>query len=965
MSVSANNFVGYYQNVRGLRTKTHSFYSHVALSNYDFICITESWLTANFYDREIFDNRYIVYRCDRSAGESGAERGGGVAIAVRREYLPTQRDWPCPSPASSECIWISVPLSKHDVQGQTFLNICCVYIPHGPLYRDALETFFEICSQLKIDNPNDTFLITGDFNISDAQWVEADCAKLSLGTTNTLPLQLLSEFLSFSGLDQYNNCTNINQRILDLVFCNKNCTVISSNDLLTPEDLHHKALQIELHIVYTRPLKPAPTFVYRYYEANFNEINIKLLNINWIELFSGRALEDCVHIFYDILNDLIHKFVPKVPKRTSCSRPPWYTRPLRRLLNEKKKYHKLWKTYGNPLDLDTYKLLKKRITKLEPIFYRSYINHTESKINTHPKFFWTYIKSVFAKSGLPQVMHYKGLTASNGAQICDLFNEHFQSVFETPSDSSVDLNNLTPVINTVFDMDTIYISKNLVYKYLNSININKGSGPDDIPPVLIKNCSSSLTIPITLLFEKSIREGCVPSLWKRALVTPIPKGKVSTEIENYRPISKLCQFGKILEKMVTDQLSSAMRRHIIPNQHGFLSGRSVDSNLLSYTEFILDALDNNYQVDAVYTDFAKAFDKIDHERLLLKIWHFGIHGDLFRWIKSYVENRSQAVAVQGYTSHYRPITSGVPQGSHLGPLLFVLYINDITDCIKNSKMLLYADDTKIFRFIKNIDDCTVLQSDLNHFQAFCTSNNLFLNPDKCFIISFSRKRTSINFKYTLCNKELTRVNQIRDLGVIMDSKLTFVPHIDNILAKSFKQLGFILRVGKPFCRVSTYKILFNSYVRSRLEFASAVWNPLFKIHSDKIEKVQKKFVKAIEYRTGHKYIDYTTSLKRQNTTLLSSRRERIDVLILYKLINNIIDAPSLIHSLSFRVPRRCERTCKKKPLFHIPRSRTSYAKNGFIRRACRLYDEKFQKIDIFHETCCSFKRLSLQCIQQL
>jgi hypothetical protein len=198
----------------------------------------------------------------------------------------------------------------------------------------------------------------------------------------------------------------------------------------------------------------------------------------------------------------------------------------------------------------------------------------------------------------------------------------------------------------------------------------------------------------------------------------------------------------------------------------------------------------------------------------------------------------------------------------------------------------------------------------------------------------------------------------------MDSKLTFVPHIDNVISKSFKQLGFILRVGKPFSKVSTYKVLFNSYIRSRLEFASAVWNPFFKIHSDKLEKVQKKFVKTIEYRTKHKYIDYVTSMKRQNITTLSSRRERIDVMILYKIVNDIIDAPSLLSSISFRVPRRCERACRQRPLFHTLRSRTSYAKHSFIRRACRLYDSKFQNIDILHEKLGRFKQLSLQCIKE-
>lgn len=951
---------GYYQNVRGLRTKTQSFYSKVAQSDYDFICITESWLTPNFYDRELFDDRYFVYRCDRSADESGAERGGGAVVAVRREYRPLRRDWPCPPPASSECLWISIPLTHS--RNNYSLNICCIYIPHGPAYKETLMNFFETCSELIIENPSDIFLITGDFNISDAQWLTSDCSKMRLTNNNTLPVQSLSEFLSFSGLGQYNCCFNSNQKILDLIMCNRNCTVLSSEYPLSIEDMHHKPLELELNIFNEAFLKPAPNFVYSFFKADFEKINRELAVIDWYELFCGHKLEGCVSLFYEVLYDLINKHVPKYPIRVSTSRPPWFTRPLRRLLKEKKKYHKLWKMYGNPLDRDSYKSIKKRISKLEPICYRNYISCMEDKITSNSKFFWTYIKSIFVKSGLPQVMNYKGITASNGVQICDLFNEHFHSVFEKSSTSSIDLDNIPPVNNPVFDMGTIFINKDLVYKYLKSINVNKGAGPDSIHPVIIKKCSANLCIPITLLFEKSIREGCVPSIWKRALVTPIPKGEVSNEIEKYRPISKLCQFGKILEKIVTDQLSTAVRRHITPNQHGFFRGRSVDTNLLSYTEIILDALDNGYQVDAVYTDFAKAFDKICHERLLLKLWQLGIHGDLFRWIKSYVENRSQAVAVGGYTSNYRNITSGVPQGSHLGPLLFILYINDITKFIKDSHLLLYADDTKIFRVIRNVEDSVILQNDLFNFETFCSLNNLFINIDKCYVISFSRKRTTANFSYRLCNNMLARVNQIRDLGVILDSKLSFVPHIDNIVSKSFKQLGFILRVGKPFKKLLTYKVLFNSYVRSRLEFASSVWSPHYRIHSDRIERVQKKFVGAIEYRIKGDKLSYLAALSGLNMTSLSHRRECTDALVLYRVVNNHIDAPALLHLLSFRVPRRRERACRRKPLFNILRSRTAYASNGFVRRAGRLYNDKLLDVDIFSETLTSFKKKSLQCI---
>lgn len=164
----------YYQNVQGLRTKSHDFFSQVLLNDYDIICVSESWLTPNFYDKEFFDNRYVLYRCDRTE-ESGAERGGGVMVAVRSEYQPLRRDWPCPSPADAECIWVSLPTHiDSNCKQQRYLHIACVYIPRGRGYKLALDNFFDIASKLVADYSNDVFLLTGDFNIYEAAWTKSD-----------------------------------------------------------------------------------------------------------------------------------------------------------------------------------------------------------------------------------------------------------------------------------------------------------------------------------------------------------------------------------------------------------------------------------------------------------------------------------------------------------------------------------------------------------------------------------------------------------------------------------------------------------------------------------------------------------------------------------------------------------------------------------------------------------------------
>lgn len=301
----------------------------------------------------------------------------------------------------------------------------------------------------------------------------------------------------------------------------------------------------------------------------------------------------------------------------------------------------------------------------------------------------------------------------------------------------------------------------------------------------------------------------------------------------------------------------------------------------------------------------------------------------------------------------------MPQGSHLGPLLFILYVNEITDNLHNTNSLLYADDTKIFKIIRNKDDCVLMQQDLMKFEAFCKENSLYLNTDKCYTVTFSRKLNPIIFDYSLNDRVLTRVNEIRDLGVTLDSKLTFIPHIDKMLNKAFKQLGFILRVSKPFKNSLTYKLLYNSYVRSHLEFASVVWQPTFNTHADRIERVQHKFVKALDFRTGRTYVDYDTSVKHHNIPLLSHRRDLFDVTFLYKLINNLIDAPKLLQNITFRIPRLRERSCRKKYLFSYPPAKTCYGSNTFTRRSCRIYDDKLHEVDIFSLNLRTFKKDTL------
>lgn len=278
--------------------------------------------------------------------------------------------------------------------------------------------------------------------------------------------------------------------------------------------------------------------------------------------------------------------------------------------------------------------------------------------------------------------------------------------------------NLVPINSCLF-------TENDVLQILLSLDQNKSPGPDLLPPLLIKKCAQHLCSPLHKLFRTSLDTGVFPNKWKTAYITPIYKDGENDDISHYRPISLLSVCAKVFESLI--------QKRILPLI------QPTSSNLIEYVSDLCVALDNNKEVHAIYTDFRKAFDLVNHDLLLAKLQSMGIHGSLLRWCESYLQNRSQLVSIGGYKSFQYVVPTGVPQGSHLGPLFFLVFINDLCDTI-HCQYKAYADDLKLYRVIESSSDIQLLQSDINNIVKWCTHNNMLLNPDKCFHIKFTRKK---------------------------------------------------------------------------------------------------------------------------------------------------------------------------------------------------------------------------------
>jgi hypothetical protein len=320
-------------------------------------------------------------------------------------------------------------------------------------------------------------------------------------------------------------------------------------------------------------------------------------------------------------------------------------------------------------------------------------------------------------------------------------------------------------------------------------------------------------------------------------------------------------------------------------QHGFIKGRSSCTQLIQFTDDIGKILDNSGQVDVLYLDFCKAFDKVHHSLLLKKLSWYGIGGNMMQWFSSYLSNRYQRVVVKGSHSGWLPVTSGVPQGSILGPLLFILYINDIPSCLKYSKITCFADDTKLYTSVNNIDDCHKLQVDLCALLKWSDTWKMQLNYSKCKILSITHKRTVIMYDYYMGNQLLERCENMKDLGIIIDRKLNWNVHVSKTVSKANKVMGLVKRTVGYNAHTSVTRQLYISLVRSLLEYCTPVWNGLAMHDVILIERVQRS---ATRYILKFPDIDYRERLIKLHMLPLSFRRDYLDVCLFFKYCHNIM-----------------------------------------------------------------------------
>ena len=466
-------------------------------------------------------------------------------------------------------------------------------------------------------------------------------------------------------------------------------------------------------------------------------------------------------------------------------------------------------------------------------------------------------------------------------------------------------------------MTNIQVTEQDVLDQLSILDTSKAYGVDGIPPKILKEGRSELFKPLCNLFNFSLEAMKVPSVWKKSNIVPIHKKNSMSDLRNYRPVSLLCCLSKVMERIVFKYIFNFFKDNFVlsDDQSGFQPGRSTTTQLIEIYHELCKSLDSGKEVRVVFLDISKAFDRVWHLGLIYKLKLAGINGNLLGWSTDYLSDRYQRVVINGQYSDWGEINAGVPQGSVLGPLLFLIFINDIVLTVSNCNIRLFADDTCLFLEVDNRTECaTLINEDLKNIATWAKNWFIDFSATKTKSLTVSNKRDShLNPAIIFKEEDIEEVSSHTYLGVQIANNLKWKDHISNVATKARKKLNLMLPLKFKLDRKSL-EIMYKSFVRSTMDYASVIWGGSYKSDIDKLEKVQ---IDAMRLITGATARSNIAALYVE--THFQTVKERIDfsiVCMMYKLMNGL--CPSYLHNLLLSNPERERYSLRSQNKLQLP-----------------------------------------------
>ena len=756
---------------------------------------------------------------------------------------------------------------------------------------------------VSVNDDSFTICITGDFNFPRINWKNGLITPGGSSDESSSAKSLL-QFMADNLYGQYVLCPTRKKNTLDLFITNDDRLVVDASATETPLS-DHDLVDVMLS---ENPQSEVKSNVPKFDQDNFRSLDFHnadierlktmLGDVDWKTLRSHCSFEEFPIVFTDTLLQIFLICCPR--KKISNGRP----KALNALRRKKKRvlarYNALLsKSHSNSehvaalqskLALICYEIkdeINKSLDRKEALAL--------SRIKANPKYFFSYAKSLSkVKSSISMLVTSDDSITNNPSKMADILQNQFTSVFSDPNAPNVKAPDFdVPSIKEQSNELGFYMTDEQAIAAIDKISSNAASGPDGVPVTLLKTCSRELCQPIKLIWAESFAKKEIPSFYKQTCISPIYKSGNRTEFINYRPIALTSHIIKIYERYLREVMVKFIEHNelLCNSQHGFVSGKSCLTQLLSHFDDIYEGLLAGADTDAIYLDYAKAFDKVDHQLLLKKLRRYGFNERLISWIQSFLAERYQQVVINGESSYSAKVHSGVPQGSVLGPLLFILFINDMESCVKHSTIRFFADDTRILKHINSYLDVYLLQQDLNSVMKWAGENNMTLHEDKFEYIVHRHSPNSLIlqlpfiselFVYTVSSgRQLRPVSELKDLGVTVSSTLSWSLQVNKMATKARAIASWALSAFKARDK-TTMLTLYKSLVRSQLEYCCPLWNCHKVTDIQVLEGVQKTFTSRI---WGLQHLDYWQRLKALKIMSLQRRRERYLLIHMWKILN--------------------------------------------------------------------------------
>ena len=581
----------------------------------------------------------------------------------------------------------------------------------------------------------------------------------------------------------------------------------------------------------------------------------KISQENWITVYlqdnPENAYDNFLGIFYSYYNSC---FSVKA-KTTKSNRPrkDWCTLDIVKSCKTKCKLYEMFIRKPTSVNKQNYITFRNKLHQTIINAKQTYYFNIFTKSNI--KKTWSYINSILKgdkNKHFPSQILINDKLITNSKDICDCFNSYFTNLGTNltkgiPS-STNPLNNVNFLHHSVFFTPTNHFE---IEKIINNLKITS-PGYDDIHPKIIKQISMIIAMPLSHIINCSLISGIVPSKLKIAKVIPIFKNGHRDDMYNYRPISVLPCFSKILEKIIANRLLSFLLKYNIlyDHQFGFIPGKNTTHAILSLVDYLINSFEDNKLTCGIFLDISKAFDTIDHNILLSKLYKYGIRGNTLNWFMNYLSNRYQFVSINNTSSSFLRTECGVPQGSILGPILFILYINDLPRVSTKLKFLLYADDTNIL--YENTDANAIIKTinmEMPKIMEWFESNKLHLNVNKSVAMLFHTRQKRVNIddiSIVIDGKTIPFTTNTKFLGINIDNNLTWKAHINHITTKISKGVGVLSRLSKEL-PYNELILIYNTILLPYLTYCCITWGFTYQTYINKILIIQKKAMRIITH----------------------------------------------------------------------------------------------------------------------